>query len=184
MPLTNHNRLRSRRAIAQLWIRLAACGFLAAALAGGTGYAKTFLLNRPAPPFSRLDLHGARVSLAQYRGKVVLLNFWATWCAPCLVEMPRFVEWQKQYAAQGFQVLGVSIDDSPAPAARTAEKLRLDYPVVMGDATLAEQYGGVLGVPVTFLIDRRGIVRARIDGESDTRAMERAIRSLLAAPAE
>lgn len=162
--------------------RIAACGLLAAILAGGSSYAKTFLLNRPAPEFSRRDLDGARFSLADYRGKVVLLNFWATWCAPCLTEMPQFMEWQKQYAAQGFQVVGVSIDDSEAPAARTAEKLRLNYPVVMGDATLAEQYGGVLGVPVTFLIDRYGIVRARINGESDTHAMESEIRRLLAAP--
>lgn len=184
MPLTNRNSPRSWPALARLCVRLAACGLLAAALAGTSADAKTFLLNRPAPPFSRLDLHGAHVSLAQYRGKVILLNFWATWCAPCLAEMPQFMQWQKQYAGQGFQVLGVSIDDSPALAARTAEKLRLNYPVLMGDAALLEQYGGILGVPVTFLIDRRGIVRARIDGESDPRALEREIRGLLAAPAE
>lgn len=165
----------------RLWMTLATCGLVAGLVPGPRNAdAKSYLLNRPAPGFSRPDLHGAPVRLADYRGKVVLLNFWATWCAPCLAEMPRFVEWQKEYGAQGFQVVGVSIDDSEAPAARTAEKLRLNYPVIMGDTTLVQEYGGVLGVPVTFLIDRQGIVRARISGGSDTPPMEEEIRRLLA----
>ncbi len=141
------------------------------------------LVHRPAPQFSLPDLHHARISLEQYRGKVVLLNFWATWCAPCKLEMPRFMAWQKQYGPQGFQVLGVSIDDSEPPAAAYADQLHLNYPVVMGDPHLGERYGGVLGVPVTFLIDRKGIVQARFDGESDLGAMEIKLRTLLADPA-
>lgn len=137
-------------------------------MAGGMGQAEQSLLNRKAPEFSRADLHGARIDLAQYHGKVVLLNFWATWCAPCRLEMPQFVEWQRQYAAQGLQVLGVSIDDSAAPVGPFAAKMHLDYPVVMGTANLGGLYGGVYGVPVTFLIDRHGIVRARFDGGSET----------------
>jgi cytochrome c biogenesis protein CcmG/thiol:disulfide interchange protein DsbE len=74
------------------------------------------LVGRRAPEFSLDDLHGTHVDLARDRGKVVLLNFWATWCAPCKVEMPRFMEWQREYGARGLVVIGVSIDDSAAPA--------------------------------------------------------------------
>ncbi|MGB6133990.1 MAG: TlpA disulfide reductase family protein [Acidobacteriaceae bacterium] len=142
--------------------------------------AQQSLLNRRAPEFSRSDLRGAHIDLAQYRGKVVLLNFWATWCGPCRIEMPRFIQWQKTYAAQGLQVLGVSIDDSVAPVGPFVQKLQVNYPVVMGDAHLGDLYGGVYGVPVTFLIDRQGIVRARFDGEPDLGALESAVQKLLA----
>lgn len=137
------------------------------------------LVGHRAPRIARADLHGAPVSLASLRGKVVLLNFWATWCAPCKVEMPRFVAWQKQYGPGGLQIVGVSIDDSAQPAREFVDQMHLDYPVVMGDAKLGQQYGGVLGVPVTFLIDRQGIVRARIDGETDLNALEAKIQGML-----
>jgi peroxiredoxin len=140
------------------------------------------LVGRRAPEFSLDDLHGTHVDLARDRGKVVLLNFWATWCAPCKVEMPRFMEWQREYGARGLVVIGVSIDDSAAPARAFVETLHLNYPVVMGNAQLGERYGGVLGVPVTFLIDRAGVVRARFDGEEHLGAEERQMRGLLGHP--
>ena len=141
------------------------------------------LLNRPAPKFSRPDLHDTRIDLAQYRGKVVLLNFWATWCAPCRIEMPRFGQWQRQYGPEGLQVLGISMDDSSGAVRTVVQQMRLPYPIMMGDAKLGELYGGVLGLPVTFLIDRDGIVRQRFDGGAHLPAIEKTIRTLLAAPA-
>jgi cytochrome c biogenesis protein CcmG/thiol:disulfide interchange protein DsbE len=147
----------------------------------GAGYAQeaASLVGRRAPVFALEDLHGKPVDLAKDHGNVVLLNFWATWCGPCKVEMPRFMEWQKQYGPKGLEVVGVSIDDSAAPARAFVDKLHLNYPVVMGTAKLGERYGGVLGVPVTFLIDRHGIVRARFDGEEHLAAEERQVRALL-----
>jgi peroxiredoxin len=145
----------------------------------GSAQEPVSLIGRRAPEFSLDDLHGTHVDLARDRGKVVLLNFWATWCGPCKLEMPRFMEWQKEYGSRGLQVVGVSIDDSASPARAFVEKLHLDYPVVMGSAKLGEQYGGVLGVPVTFLIDRAGIVRARFDGAEHLGAEEREVRGLL-----
>ncbi|HEX4005209.1 MAG TPA: TlpA disulfide reductase family protein [Acidobacteriaceae bacterium] len=159
---------------------LGAAFLLCALLAGGSAGATESLLNRLAPVFALPDLHGERVDLAKDRGKVVLLNFWATWCGPCRLEMPRFMAWQKQYGARGLQVVGVSIDDSAAPVRPFVEKMRLNYPVVMGSAELGERYGGVLGVPVTFLIDRHGVVRARFAGEERLDAMEKELEKLLA----
>ncbi|MGA8740328.1 MAG: TlpA disulfide reductase family protein [Terracidiphilus sp.] len=130
------------------------------------------MLHKEAPAFVREDLSGHRIALKTYRGKVVLLNFWATWCASCQVELPQFVEWQKKYGAQGLQILAVSMDDSATPVRRTARRLHLDFPVLMGDAKLGEEYGGLLGLPVTFLIDRDGEIAEQFKGETDLSAME------------
>jgi len=134
-----------------------------------------------APLFVRADLNKSPVRLASYRGHIVLLNFWATWCAPCLLEMPRFVQWQNQYRAQGLQVLGVSMDDDDVPVRAADRKLHVNYPIVLGDAKLGELYGGVLGLPVTYLIDRQGFIRARFQGETDLNKIEAALKDLLAA---
>jgi cytochrome c biogenesis protein CcmG/thiol:disulfide interchange protein DsbE len=114
-----------------------------------------------APNFSRVDLSHRKVELRSYRGKIVLLSFWATWCGPCLIEMPAFVEWQKQYGSGKFQVIGVSMDDEATEVIATVSRLKLNYPVLMGDEYLGAAYGGVLGLPVTFLIDRDGKIQAR-----------------------
>lgn len=126
-------------------------------------------VGQSAPNFSRADLSGRKIVLSSYRGKVVLLNFWATWCEPCLVEMPTFAEWQKQYGAGNFQVIGISMDDASSEVVATVPRLKLNYPVVMGDEYLGAAYGGVLGLPVTFLIDRDGKIRARYQSASLTR---------------
>jgi cytochrome c biogenesis protein CcmG/thiol:disulfide interchange protein DsbE len=122
-----------------------------------------------APNFSRPDLSHRKIVLSSYRGKVVLLNFWATWCEPCLTEMPTFVEWQKQYGSGNFQVIGISMDDATPEVIATVSRLKLNYPVLMGDEYLGAAYGGVLGLPVTFLIDREGKIQARYQGASPTR---------------
>ena len=142
-------------------------------LAEQTGNLKT------APDFTLKDANGNAVKLSDYRGKVVLLNFWATWCASCQVELPRFEEWQKRYSKDGLQVLTISMDDGDAPVRKTVRKLHLALPVVMGDAKLGESYDGVLGLPVTFLIARDGTVVAKIKGETDLGALETRLRQLL-----
>jgi len=137
------------------------------------------MVHRDAPNFARTDLAGQEINLKHYRGKVVLLNFWATWCAPCRLELPEFEQWQKKYGADGLQVLAVSMDDGDAPVRRTVRRLHLEFPVVMGDARLGEAYGGVLGLPVTLLIDRDGKVTAMIKGEADLGALESQVKHLL-----
>ncbi len=137
------------------------------------------LLNKPAPSFVRNDLDNHRVDLAALRGRTVLLNFWATWCAPCQIEIPRFAEWQTRYKSQGLEIIGISMDDDAAPVQSLLRKRKVNYPIVMGDEKLGLQYGGVLGLPVTWLIDRKGIVRAHYKGEADLNRMEADIRKLL-----
>lgn len=136
-------------------------------------------VNKPAPPFHLTGLDRQPVDLAALRGRVVLLNFWATWCAGCQVEMPRFVQWQEKYTAEGLSIVGVSMDDDSGLAVSVIHKLHVTYPVVMGDAKLGLAYGGVLGLPVTYLIDRQGIIRARYQGETSLEAMETAVRRML-----
>ena len=137
------------------------------------------LVNKPAPELARVDLAGTRVSLKSLRGKVVLLNFWATWCAPCQIEMPVFSAWQQQYGSRGFQVIGISMDDDAAPVRKLLAKLKTNYPIAMGDARLGERYGGVMGLPLSFLIDRNGVVRARFQGETELKTIEKELKSML-----
>lgn len=172
---------------ARTWIS----GLMMASLLLGAGFAAAgaraafaaeSLLNKKAPEFTRRDLSGGNLDLASLRGKVVLLNFWATWCAPCQLEMPRFVQWQRQYGPQGLQVIGISMDDDPALVRGLYAKLKLNYPVAMGDEKLGELYGGVLGLPLTYLIDRNGEVRARFQGETDLKTIEMRLKALLSKP--
>lgn len=133
----------------------------------------------PAPEFSLTDLSGKKLDLAAYRGKVVLLNFWATWCAPCRAEIPRLVELENKYRKRSFRIIGISLDDDTKPVRMFYEQFKMNYPVALGDAALAERYGGILGLPVTFLIGCDGRVYARRASEIDVFLLEPKIRRLL-----
>jgi thiol-disulfide isomerase/thioredoxin len=137
------------------------------------------LLHKEAPEFVRTDLKNQKLDLHAYRGKVVLLDFWATWCASCQIEMPRFVAWQSQYGPRGLQIIGISMDDDPALARKLAKKMRLNYPVAMGDEKLGQLYGGVLGLPLTILIDHQGTIQAQFRGETDLKLIEERFKPLL-----
>ena len=155
---------------------LAAAGMSARAQTLNNGQT---LVNRRAPDFARKTIDGRAFDLKSYRGKVVLLDFWATWCAPCLVEMPTFAGWQREYGPQGLAVIGVSMDDDEATARKAVDKLKPGYKIVMGDAKLGTLYGGVMGLPLIFLVDADGVVRARFEGETDPKAIEDAFKRLL-----
>ena len=137
------------------------------------------LIGKPAPAFALKDITGKPLRLADYRGKVVLIDFWATWCVPCRVEIPHFVELQKKYASRGFSVIGISMDDEAGPVPPFAKKYGMNYPVAIGDAALAERYGGILGLPVAFVLDRNGIIRERYDGVTSAQTFEKAVVGLL-----
>src|SRR3982751_3147390 len=118
---------------------------------GGAGK----LQGQTAPDFALASLEGKTVRLSDFRGKAVLLNFWATWCEPCKVEMPWFVELQKEYGPQGFQIVGVAMDDaSTEDITKFARKMGVNYPVLLGKESVGQSYGGVGVLPTTFFIDR------------------------------
>ncbi len=139
------------------------------------------LLGKPAPGFALRDLAGHPVSLADYRGKAVLINFWATWCAPCQVEMPWFIALQQKYASQGFTVLGIDKDypeDLPKVSG-FARKMNLNYPVLYGNAKTYAAYDCCDYLPTSYYVDRAGTVRIATVGLGERDTVETYIRRLL-----
>ena len=133
-----------------------------------------------APDFSLPDLTGQNQTLSQYKGKLVILDFWATWCAPCRTEIPQFVAWQDKYRVQGLQVIGISMDDGPKAVQTFQQQVKMNYPVLMGNEKVAEAYGGVLGLPITYVIGRDGRIFSRREGETDMAALEKEVAKHLA----
>ena len=135
---------------------------------------------KAAPDFTLATLDGNKVKLSDFRGKAVLLNFWATWCPPCKVEMPWFEQLQKQYASDGLVVLGVAMDDSePATIAKFASDLGVNYPVLLGTDQVSDDYGDVQYLPTTFYIARDGTIMDKMTGLLDRRDIEDAVKKTL-----
>jgi thiol-disulfide isomerase/thioredoxin len=133
-----------------------------------------------APDFSLESLDGKTMRLSDFRGKAVLLNFWATWCGPCKIEMPWFVELQNQYAAQGFQIVGVAMDDaSKEDIAKFAKDMGVNYPILIGKEAVGDQYGGVPGLPESFLIGRDGKIVDKLIGLRGKAEIEDAIKKTI-----
>jgi thiol-disulfide isomerase/thioredoxin len=136
-----------------------------------------------APDFSLkvVDGRGKAMRLSALQGKAVLLNFWATWCGPCKIEMPWLAELQKKYGPQGLQVIGVAMDDAgEKDISRFARKMGVNYPVLQGTEGVADLYGGLEGLPVSFFIDRSGKVSDKIVGLVSESVIEDAIKKSLA----
>jgi peroxiredoxin len=137
----------------------------------------------PAPEFALKDADGKTVHLEDYKGKVVLLDFFATWCGPCKIEIPWFMEWERKHKDKGFSVLGVSMDDEGWEVVKPfLADLKVNYRVVIGNDSTAQLYGGVDALPTTFLIDRNGKIAAVHIGLASKKAFEDGIEQLLQAP--
>jgi thiol-disulfide isomerase/thioredoxin len=131
--------------------------------------------------FTMKDVEGKDVSLQSYKGKVILLDFWATWCGPCKVEIPHFIEFQQKYGPKGLQVVGVSVDDTVDKLAPYVKDMGMNYPVLqgLGHDAVQDAYGPILGIPVSVMISRDGKICATHTGLTSKDVFEKEIESLL-----
>jgi peroxiredoxin len=173
---------RSPLAIIVVVVLVALMLYFAAHQARRTGASSASHNAQPsiAPDFSLESLDGGTMRLSDLRGKAVLLNFWATWCGPCKIEMPWFVDLQNQYRAQGLQIVGVAMDDaSKADIAKFAKDMGVNYPILIGKEAVGDQYGGVPALPETFLIGRDGKIVDKIIGLRGKSEIEDSIKKAL-----
>ena len=179
-----------RKQVRERLLAMTPQGELVANPAGGAPQYVTPLQGKPAPAFTLEDLSGEKRSLASYKGKAVLINFWATWCAPCKIETPWLIELRNQYAAQGFEVLGISADDidrgdaqklsdEKKQIARFVQQMQMPYPVLIDGDSISKPYGGLDELPTSFFVDRNGIVVAAQLGLTSKEEIEANIKKAL-----
>jgi peroxiredoxin len=125
------------------------------------------------------DMNGAEVRLADYKGKVILLNVWATWCGPCELEIPELIEAYSKYKDKGLVVLGISLDDPAETLRAYAPKKNMNYPLLLWDDKFDDAYGPIVGVPITFFIDRDGTITRRHFGPVTKERIDQEIKPLL-----
>jgi len=172
----------ARRLILFFVVAAIAVGIYAGMRRSGRKHGAAVSTLRAAPDLSVIDLNGGVLRTSNYKGKVVLVNFWAAWCGPCAEEVPQFIALQKKYQDQGLQVVGVSVEDDPEDLLRFYRKYQMNYPVVPGDLKIADAFGGVLGLPTTFLIGKDNLIHSKHNGATDFSALEQEVVALLHVP--
>lgn len=132
------------------------------------------------PSFSKKNVtDGSIVSSDAYKGKVLVVNFWATWCPPCRKEIPYLIKLQEKYREKGFSVIGISMDEGGRKLVnKFITKLKVNYPVIIGNAKIARGFGGVIGIPVSFVVDREGNLVKRLDGYISEKVLDRELSKL------
>lgn len=140
---------------------------------------------KKAPNFTLMTLDGKKVSLSDYKGRPVLVNFWATWCAPCKIEMPWFEDFRKQYGAQGFEILGLAddVDAGKEAIGKVVQKTGVTYPILLTDGKVQDAYGGLDYLPMSFYVDRNGVIVEETAGLGSKDEIEAHIKKVIAAGA-
>jgi peroxiredoxin len=130
-----------------------------------TDPSEVLMRGKKAPAFTLTTIDGKKVSLSDYKGRPVLVNFWATWCGACKLEMPWFEEFRQKYGPQGFEILGIAQDDAPKDEIdKVAKRINVSYPILFPDAKVAPAYGGVDYLPESFYVGRDGIIQIQTAG--------------------
>ena len=138
-----------------------------------------------APDFELPNLDGTPLRKSDLQGKVLLVNFWATWCAPCEIEIPWFIDFQKKYQDDGLEVIGISLDEEgPEKVKKYVAEHKVNYKIVMGDEKTAEAFGGVIGLPTSFVVDREGKFYSMHRGLVGKDVVEEELLQLLGVPKE
>ncbi len=189
---------QNRKHLAEMQAQRAMEPVMMGNMAGGQGMdAGTMtspMVGKQAANFTLTDVNGRKVSLADYKGKAVQLNFWATWCAPCKIETPWLVELEKQYKPKGFEILGVSFDDldldnaaklktETTDIAKSAKQLGIDYPVLLDGDAISKQYGDPEVFPTSFFVNKQGKIVAATMGLTSKDDLENNIKKALGAGA-
>ncbi len=155
-------------------LMLAVCG------TGGSVHSKSPAKTILAPAFSLRDISGKTVTLSQFKGKVVILDFWATWCPPCREEIPHLVDFYNRYKGKGVVIVGVALDDEGLRVVKPfVEKHKINYPVVIADDAVQSAYGPIQGIPTKFIIDQNGNIVAKLIGYQEIQAIEKKVKRLL-----
>ena len=135
---------------------------------------------KTAPYFILSDLNGKMVSIKDFNGKVLILNFWATWCFPCREEIPNFQDLYAQYKSKGLEIIGISLDEGGSDVLKTFVKdYRISYPILIGNEEVTNVYGGIRGIPTTFVINRKGDIIKKYIGYTDKETFEQDVKPLL-----
>ncbi len=132
-----------------------------------------------APQLVLTDLNNQVFNTSALKGKVVVVNFWAAWCTPCAEEVPKFIAMQEKYRDQGLQIIGISIDDSGSELRGFYHRYGVNYPVIEGSPQIVQAYGGILGLPTTFIIGRDGRIEKKLTGATDFADLEKDVAAYL-----
>ena len=171
------SRERGARQMAGCRLLLWAVIALGLGLAGCSGKGKP----QQAPDLTLVSLEGNPIRLADYKGQVLIVDFWATWCGPCRLEIPHLIALQEEYGDRGFQVIGVAVSDREDQVRLFSKQVGINYPTAMGNDAAVEAFGGFTAIPTTFVVAPDGSIAARLTGYQEKQVFENLIQNLLPA---